>query len=279
MAVDLHLHSQFSDGSNWPADIVETAISRGLTTIALTDHDVFEGITVAREAAGGRIGFIPGVELSIEWEGRGVHLLGYWIDAGSDLDRELEAIRSSREERNEKIVATLNDLGLPITVAEVQRISGPGVIGRPHIALALIDHGVVQTVSEAFDRYLSKGRPAYHDRLRLTLDRALDLIHDAGGVASIAHPHTIADEEGDFRDSVERLAELGVDGVECWYSEYPEDQRRTMAAWVDRLGLVPTGGSDHHGDSKPGIEIGVGRGDLRVPDEVVERLSERRREV
>lgn len=276
MAVDLHLHSIYSDGTYEPAVIVEMAVARGLSAIALTDHDGFEGIDEARQAAEGRIDFIPGVELSIEWQGRGVHLLGYWIDAGSRLDAELAAIRTSREERNLQIIEALNELGYPITVEEVQAISGPGVIGRPHIAEALMNHGVVDAVSEAFDRFLTRGRPAYRDRLRLTMEHAVELIHEGGGLASIAHPHTIADESDDFRSAVGQLAGLGVDGVECWYSEYPETQRRDLAAWATSLGLIATGGSDHHGPKrKPGIDVGVGRGDLIVPDEVVEHLTRR----
>ena len=276
MSVDLHLHSTYSDGTFEPAEVVEHAVAAGLTTMALTDHDGFEGISEAERAAAGRIGFIPGVELSIDWDGPGLHLLAWWVDAGSPLDVGLEEIRASRELRNIEIIAALNEMGHPVTVDQVQRISTKGVIGRPHIARALMDNGVVFSIAEAFDRFLSSGQPAYRGRLRLTIEHAVELVRRSGGVTAVAHPHTVADEAVGFAAAFRRFAELGIDGVQCWYPEYPPAQRADMAAMATRFGLIATGGSDCHGANKPGIEVGTGRGDLVVPDEVVEGLKARR---
>jgi len=276
VSVDLHLHSVYSDGTDEPAVVVEMAVAAGLTTIALTDHDGFEGIAQARISAEGRIGLIPGVELSVDWDGPPMHLLGWWVDAGSRLDRELEEIRESRRSRNVEIIAALNEMGHPITVEEVERISIKGVVGRPHIARALVDHGVVTTNTEAFDRFLGNGRPAYRGRKRLTVERAVELVAESGGVTAVAHPHTIADGADGYTAAFRRFADLGIVGVECWYSEYPAQQRADMARMAERFGLVATGGSDHHGSNKPGIQVGVGRGDLIVPDDVVEALEGRR---
>lgn len=276
MSVDLHLHSTYSDGTFEPSELVDRAVAAGLTTMSLTDHDGFEGIAEAEGSAAGRIGFIPGVELSIDWDGPGLHLLAWWVGAGSPLDLGLGEIRASREQRNFEIIAALNEMGHPVTVEQVQRISTKGVIGRPHIARALMDIGVVSSITEAFDRFLSSGKPAYRGRLRLTVEDAVELVRRSGGVTAVAHPHTVADQADGFADAFRRFAKLGIDGVECWYPEYPPAQRADMAAMASRLGLVPTGGSDCHGANKPGIEVGVGRGDLMVPDGVVEALEARR---
>ena len=273
MTVDLHLHSTYSDGTFEPRELVDRAVAAGLRTVGLTDHDGFEGIAEARAVAAGRIGFIPGVELSIDWDGPGLHMLAWWVDEGSRLDEELVAIRESRHQRNFEIIAALNQMGYPVTVEQVERISEKGVIGRPHIARALMEHGAVATVAEAFDQLIGSGKPAYRERTRLTIERAVSLVRESGGVTAIAHPHTAADDALGFEAAFRRFAELGVDGVECWYPEYPPAQRTAMAAMATRHGLVPTGGSDCHGANKPGIEVGVGRGDLAVPDEVVEMLE------
>ena len=215
MSIDLHLHSRYSDGTDEPADIVDMAVEAGLTTMALTDHDIFDGTEIARRAAEGRIRFIPGVELSVEWDGPGLHLLAWWVDAGSPLDHGLVEVRESRGTRNLEIIAALNDLGYPITLEQVMRISGKGVVGRPHIAAALIEIGAVETASEAFANLLALGQPGYRGRKRLTLELALDLVRQSGGVTAVAHPHTVADDADGFAAAFGRFAEAGVTGVEC----------------------------------------------------------------
>jgi len=278
MAVDLHTHSTYSDGTVSPSSVVEQAVAAGLTVVALTDHDGFEGLAEAARTADGRIGFVPGVELSVDWEGRAMHLLAYWVEDGSGpLQDALAEVRDSRRTRNIEIVDALRAMGIDITLGEVLEESGPGVVGRPHIAEVLRRHGVVETIAEAFDVYLASGRPAYRPRLRLTAPQAVTLARASGGVTSVAHPHTVAASAAEYRSVLEGVTALGVDGIECHYVEYPPDLRRTLAAWAEELGAIPTGGSDYHGTYKPGIEVGTGRGDLIVPDEVVERLAARRR--
>ena len=276
MSVDLHLHSRYSDGSVEPAGLVEMAIAAGLTAVALTDHDCFEGIVEARAAAAGKIRFIPGVELSVDWAGSGLHLLAWWVEPGSPLDLELEEVRQSRAERNLAMIAALNELGHPVTLEQVMRISEKGVVGRPHLAQALLELGVVETEGQAFAEYLASGKPAYRSRKRLSLQRAVELVRTSGGVTAVAHPHTVADNADEFATAFDKFAALGVTGVECWYPEYPREQREAMAKMATRYGLVPTGGSDYHGTHKPGLEVGTGRGDLVVPDRVLEQLATRR---
>lgn len=276
MSVDLHLHSTYSDGTVEPADLVSMAVEAGLSTLALTDHDGLEGVAEARAAAAGHIRFIPGVELSVDWPGPGLHLLAWWIEPGSPLDEELEDVRTSRAERNLAMIAALNELGHPVTLEQVMRISAKGVVGRPHLAQALLELGVVETEGQAFADYLGTGRPAYRDRKRLSLERAVELVRLSGGVTAVAHPHTVANSAEEFRAAFDRFAESGVDGVECWYSEYAPEQRLALAGMARQRGLVATGGSDFHGTHKPGLRVGVGRGDLEVADQVVEELEARR---
>ena len=276
MSIDLHLHSRYSDGSEEPARLVELATAAGLSAMAVTDHDNFEGIAEARQAAEGRIRFIPGIELSIDWTDGGLHLLAWWVEPGCALDLGLEEVRRGREERNLAMIAALNELGYPVTYEHVQRISEKGVTGRPHIAQALVEIGAVTSEAEAFSQLLATGAAAYRERKRLTMELAIDLIKQSGGVAAVAHPHTIASGADGFAAAFARFAELGVTGVECWYPEYPPEQRESMARMAARYGLVPTGGSDFHGTHKPDIAVGSGKGDLAVPDRVLEELEARR---
>ncbi|MEX2419347.1 MAG: PHP domain-containing protein [Acidimicrobiia bacterium] len=277
MAVDLHTHSTYSDGTVSPSDIVERGVAAGLSAVALTDHDGFEGLAEAAGAAAGRIGFIPGVELSVDWNGRAMHLLVYWVEDGSGpLQDALAGIRDSRWTRNVEMIEALQALGIEITVEEVLEEAGHGVVGRPHIAAVLCRSGVTATNAEAFEQYLGSGGVVYRQRKRLLASDAVSLARASGGVTSVAHPHTVAESADGFRELFEGVAALGVNGIECHYVDYPPDLRTRLAAWADDLELVPTGGSDYHGAYKPGIEVGVGRGDLRVPDESLERLAERR---
>jgi 3',5'-nucleoside bisphosphate phosphatase len=276
MAVDLHTHSDYSDGSDAPATIVELAVAAHLSAVALTDHDGIDGNAEAMAAGEGRIEVIPGVELSVAWRDRAVHLLGYWIEPDTPIADLLADIRSNRDDRNREMVAALAGLGIDITDDDIAVEGGRGSVGRPHIAAVLVRKGVVATIADAFDQYLAAGRPAYRGRLRLDLPEAVDLIHRSRGVASVAHPHTIADREAEFLDLFERLSGLGVDGVECHYGEYAPDLRTRLDRHARSLGLVPTGGSDYHGTYKPGLAVGTGRGDLTVPDTVVAELKERR---
>ena len=278
MVVDLHTHSRVSDGSDTPTELVERAVVIGLEAIALTDHDTLEGVPEAVAAATDRVEVVPGVELSVDWRGRAMHLLVYWVQPSSGpLQDRLEALRRSRERRNHEIVAALQQQGIDISMDEVAARSGGGVTGRPHIAAVLVDRGHVATISEAFDRFLASGRPAYRPRARLEAAKAVELAHASGGVAAVAHPHTVADNADDFAGLFRDLVTLGVDGIECHYSEYRPQQRQALAEMTERLGLVATGGSDHHGSYKPDIQLGIGRGDLEVPIEALEGLRARRR--
>ncbi len=278
MAVDLHLHSTTSDGTDAPERVVELAAAAGLTTMALTDHDTLAGVTAAASRATELgIEFIGGTELSVEWGDSGtVHMLVYFLEPGpGPLQDRLGWLQRSRATRNERMVGLLRDLGIDITLEEVAAEAGGGVTGRPHFAAILVAKGYVPDMAAAFDRYLAAGRPGYLPRERLDALDAIELALASGSLPVVAHPHTIGVPEAGYAAAFSELAELGLVGVESYYAEYAPELREHLAGLCARLGLVATGGSDYHGTYKPGLRIGTGNGDLVVPDHVVAALRER----
>ncbi len=278
MAVDLHLHSNASDGTDPPEVVVEKAAELGLTAIALTDHDTLSGIPAARAAADNLpIELIPGVELSVDHNGVKIHMLAYFIEPGpGPLQDRLESLRAGRDVRNPLIVARLNDLGYPITMADVEQQAAGDAIGRPHIADALVEAGLVRDRREAFAELLGDGRAAYVERDRLTAVDAIALATASGGVTSIAHPYSTGLDAASLRAMVAELRDEGLAGIEAYYSEHSPFTRTQLAELAAELGLVATGGSDYHGSGKPHLSIGTGTGDLVVPDSALEGLIARR---
>lgn len=275
--IDLHVHSTFSDGSLTPAELVDEAVAKGITALALTDHDTLGGLPKFEEAcrAKGMIG-IPGVEISIEFKPGTLHVLGYFTDVGNaPFAAALEDLRDGRESRNLKILQKLNELGCDLSWEDVASLAGEDVVGRPHFAQAMIAKGFVKTKEDAFDRYLAKGKAAYLDRTRLTVTDSIRLIHGAGGIAVLAHPSTLKVSRVELHRIVSELAAEGLDGIEAWYSEHTQDQQKAFAKLAEELGLILTGGSDFHGTSNPEIRLGQGFGNLNVPDELLEALYAR----
>lgn len=279
MAVDLHLHSTASDGTEPPERVVELAAEAGLTTMALTDHDNLDGVAAAAARADELgIGFISGTELSVQWESSGaVHMLVYYLEPGpGPLQDRLAWLQHSRATRNERISHRLQELGLDISSAEVATEAGGGVIGRPHFAAVLVAKGYVPDMQAAFDRYLAAGRPGYLPRERLAADEAIDLALASHAIPVVAHPHTLGISAEEYGHAFERLADLGLCGIESYYAEYEPELRTHLVDICNKLGLVATGGSDFHGRYKPDLAVGSGHGDLAVPDDVVEALESRR---
>lgn len=276
MAVDLHLHSNYSDGSESPTAIAELAAAAGLTGIALTDHDVLDGIPEARAAAGKHgLRFIGGAELSVLWREQSMHMLVYFLEPGpGPIQDRLEDLRRGRHNRNLEIISRLRDLGLDISYEDVEQEAGTGVVGRPHFAGVLIAKGYVASVPAAFDRYLASGRPGYVPRMRLTAEEAISLSRDSGAVAVIAHPHTLHLRADEFASSFRELVACGLGGIEAYYGEYTPEMRARIAQICTELGIVATGGSDFHGKYKEHLAIGTGTGDLRVPDTVMDQLEQ-----
>lgn len=247
----------------------------GLSGVALTDHDTLDGIARGKAAAASHgLRFIGGTELSVSWRGQAMHMLVYFLDAGpGPLQDRLAEVRSSRARRNATISDRLRGLGLEITLAEVEAEAGGGVIGRPHFAGVLMAKGYVDSVAEAFDRYLAAGRPGYVPRMRLTAEEAILLSRAQHAVPVIAHPHTLSMRAEEFASGFRELVDLGLGGIEVYYGEYTPAMRTRLAGICNDLGIVATGGSDYHGKYKPHLRVGVGTGDLRVPDAAFDGLE------
>jgi predicted metal-dependent phosphoesterase TrpH len=280
MAVDLHTHSDRSDGSDTPAQIVQLAAQANVRGLSLTDHDTVDGLTIAANTAE-QLGveFLPGIELSAHTHERTIHLLGYGFDpSNAELVAILESQQRSRLGRNTLLIEKLNALGYEITLDEVVAKTNGGSIGRPHFAAVLLEKSYVTSIDQAFLELLADGRPAYVERRELAASDAIALIHGAGGAAIWAHPsRTNIIDENRFRTELEELLAAGLDGFECWYSRYSPDLRRRMTRIARKYGVIATGGSDYHGSFKPDLSIGSGTGDLRIPFEVFEELRDRAR--
>jgi predicted metal-dependent phosphoesterase TrpH len=276
--IDLHSHSTASDGSDSPGDLMALAKRQGLTALALTDHDTVEGLAEARAAAedvGVRL--VGGCELSCEVGTATMHLLVYFLaDTPGPLQDRLSGLQAARADRNERIVDVLREHGLDVTLQEILDEAGRGSVGRPHVAGVLLRKGYVSSVEEAFDVWLGNGKPAYLERERLLPAEAIALAHASGAVAVLAHPTSLG-FDGPERDRfVASLADDGLDGMECEYGRYAPALRAELRTLADRLGLAVTGGSDYHGRYKPDLALGTGRGDLNVPDELLDALEARR---
>lgn len=275
MAVDLHTHSTVSDGTRTPEEVMRLAAGAGLTAAALTDHDTLGGTARAgREAERLGVEMIPGVELSCEWEPGTMHILVLFLSPGpGPLQDRLAGLRDGREARNRVILDRLRELDMPVAEEELRAEAGGESAGRPHIAALMARKGYVPDMTAAFDLFLSRGRPAYVGRPRLAPREAIRLARESGAVSILAHPHTLGiDGARRYASAWEQMADWGLTGVECHYGEYEPSLRRKMAARAAKFGLLASGGSDFHGDYRPGVRVGVGRGDLAVPDSVLEEL-------
>ena len=276
--IDLHCHSTFSDGSLTPEQLIAEAAKIGLAALALTDHDTTAGLPrFLAAAADTAVRAVPGVELSVDCSSGVMHMLGYWMDlANPELVRQMEWIRDGRAMRNRTMLEKLNALGFAMTWAEVQAFAGEDVVGRPHFAQVMLQKGYAKDKNEAFDKWLGDGKPGYADRPRLTAEVAVALIRQAGGVAVLAHPYSLHVGKDAMASLLIELAAAGLAGVECYYSEHSADLTKEYLAMARQANLVPTGGSDFHGEVSPGIHLGVGFGGLCVPDEVLAQLEARR---
>ena len=268
--VDLHLHTLASDGRLSPTELVRLAASQGLKTIAVTDHDTTDGLAEAFEAArrfpGLRI--IPGIELSADVPGDEVHVLGYFINPDdAELQAELVRFREGRVDRAKTMVEKLGQLGIHVEWERVQHFAGDGAVGRPHIAMALVEAGYCQEPKDAFPEYLGRNGLAYVERVKLTPAEAVGMIRRAGGAAVLAHPAYMNDMES----GIASLSGIGLAGIEVHYAKYREDTIRQLARIARQYELIPCGGSDYHG---------MGNSDECLPGEngpaleAVDRLEE-----
>lgn len=257
--VDFHLHSTASDGTEPPEAVVSRAHLAGLAAIALTDHDTVEGLAAATEA-GSQLGIriVAGVELSAYEGSDEAHVLGLHVAGLDELAARLATFRVARRERAEAMVRRLNEIGVRITFGDVLAIADTAALGRPHVARALVENGYARDLRDAFDRYLGAGRPAYLEKQRIGMKEAIDLVHECGGIAVLAHPGS-----GGTRERIEALAAIGLDGVEVFHPSHTSEDRSRLLALVQHFDLVPSGGSDSHGTSDSARLVGA----QRVPEE------------
>ena len=274
MAIDLHTHTTHSDGTFTPENLIKLAKEQQLSAIAITDHDIAtandEGLYYSKKLG---LNYIPGVELSIRHElpGSGhLHLLGLFIDhKDHNLNKALDYLRDERSKRNQIILTRLEELGKPLSMEELQQEAGEGSVGRPHIAHLMMKKGYVLNVKEAFRKFLTNGAPAYVDKEKLEAARAIELIHDAGGMAVISHPISLGFRlYADIADEIITLKKLGLEGVEVYYPSHSKNINNWLRKFARDNDLLMTGGSDFHGAVKPEIQLGAGYGDLEVPDQV-----------
>lgn len=276
--IDLHTHSTASDGTLRPAELVAAALAAGLKAIALTDHDTVEGLSEAC-AAGRELGLevIGGCELSVESEHGSMHILGLWIPQQSvRLQSTLDHLTVLRRQRNETIIGNLNRHGVTVTYDELEGVAGGGSIGRPHIARLLVDKGAATNLQDAFANWLRPGTKGYAPKEKLSPREAIDLLKGENATVILAHPCTLRPQATDLENVVRELRDWGLDGLEVFYSMHSQAQTNAYADLCRKLDLLPSAGSDFHGDNKPGIALGRGKGGLRPSYDLVRRMKERR---
>ncbi|KGK86685.1 histidinol phosphatase [Desulfosporosinus sp. HMP52] len=252
--VDLHCHTTASDGLLTPRELVRMAAEIGLKGIGITDHDTIQGWAEAEEAGVQyKIEVLQGVELNTDWNGQEVHILGYALDnTSAKLNEQLKSLREARELRMQDILKCLATLDIELHDEEVRKLSQGDSIGRPHIAQALVERGIVRDTREAFERYLGRGAPAYVPRYKISTEEGIRLVREAQGVAVLAHPGM----QG-LDDEIPVWAKMGLQGLEVRHSEHSEEDVRRYAAIAQQYELIMTGGSDFHGEiRKPGVELG-----------------------
>jgi len=271
--IDLHVHTTGSDGTTTPEETVRLAVQRGLTSIAITDHDTTLAVEPAM-AEGKRLGLevIPGIEISTKY-GRAVHILGYCYDIhAASLQNFLTWLVEDRDERNRGMCALLQKDGIDITYEQMKARFGE-VIGRPHFGELLVENGRAASVQDAFTRLLNPRCPYYLPRTIISIDKAVSLIRDAGGIPVLAHPFQYQKNDAELRELIEVCMASGLWGMECRYSGYTAEQVAYLEALAGEYGLLKTGGSDFHGDHKPHIGLGTGiRHNLEVPQSYLDAL-------
>lgn len=275
--IDLHVHSNCSDGTYTPEELVAYALEKDLKAMALTDHDTTDGIQRACKAAEHTdLELIPGIELSTEYNKRDIHILGLDIDSkNSRFQNQLKAFRDSRDIRNQKMIALLQAHGIAISPEQMKQEFPDSVWTRAHFARFLLDHGYVKNMESAFENYLGDQAPCFVPREKVTPFQAITLIHEGGGYAVLAHPLLYHLSVNQLEELVQKLTACGLDGIEAIYSMNRFSDESSMRQLAKRFGLAITGGSDFHGSNKPSIDLGSGKGNLQIPYEIWANLKKR----
>jgi len=273
--IDLHSHTNESDGTCSPAELIQEAVRAGVTVLGITDHDTFRGVDqaapLAREAG---VELVCGIELSTKLHGHSVHLLGYFLgDNGLKTFRSwVLEMQASRRERNVRLAARLRELGFKITLEEAES-RGRGMTGRPHFAQLMVEKGYVASLRQAFDEYLDESAKGYVHRIEPQFAEGVARIREAGGIASLAHPVRV---RADIPTILPELCDAGLNALEAYHSDHTGRDTQQYLKLAARYGLMVTGGSDFHGAVKPGVLLGTGfNGNLRIPTDLFDQLRER----
>ena len=272
--IDLHTHTTASDGTDTPTQLVNNALSLPLSAIAITDHDTVDGVEEAIQAAKGtNLEVIAGIELSCQYHQKEIHMLGYFIDYKSEpLFHRLEQLKQARNLRNEKMRQKLEEAGMPLTMEEIQGPHKETVITRAHFARALQEKGYIKTKEEAFQKYIGDGCPCYVLKPEFTPKEAIALIKQANGLAVLAHPMLYKMGYQELEQLIASLADTGLTGVEVYHSSHNTANSSRLREMIRPYHLLPTGGSDYHGENKKGVLLGVGHGGLRVSHALLDDL-------
>lgn len=274
-AIDLHVHSTFSDGTLTPTQLVALALKSNLEAFALTDHDTTEGINEALEAAKGSVlEVIPGIEFSTEYRGKDIHILGYYINPNNEnFISKVKEFRDSRETRNKKMCKKLNELGIDIDYDSFTKEYPDSVITRAHYAKYMVAHGFIKYMDEAFEKYIGDECPGFVPREKITPTQAVSLIIACGGIPVLAHPILYKLSDSDLEELVASLKKSGLKGIETIYSTNSQTDERLIRKLASKYKLLITGGSDFHGNNKPNLSLGCGRGDLFIPTKLLPPLK------
>lgn len=273
--VDLHTHTTCSDGTFTPKELVEYAAKKGLSAIAITDHDVFSGVEegIARSRGLG-IEVIPGIEVSAEYEGSEVHIVGLFIDIyNKAINNKLENMRKKRIDRNRLMAEKLRELGIDISYDDIKNAADGEIVTRAHIAKALRQKGYVASNQEAFDKYIGTGKAAYVKRDVLDWQETINMINNAGGAAILAHPLLYKFSQNRLENIAADMSAHGLKGIEAYYPTHSLSDVKYIKLIAEKNNIKISGGSDFHGKNKPRLDLGAGYGDLAVPYEVLEGIK------
>lgn len=275
--IDLHLHSDCSDGTMSPDEIVHEAVKRELYAISLTDHDTLDGVKQIKKSKDiEKIHFISGIEMSCEALKKEIHILGYGIDENQDaFNQKLECIREGRSHRNEDMIHMFQKDGFPITLEKLKHGNGDTVITRAHFARVLVEEGICKSKDEAFQKYLGDDCKYYLKKPFFDPKEAISMIQSAEGVAVLAHPFQYNFSNKQLEDLICEWKEYGLEGIEVYHSSHHIGQSSRLKEWCCKYALMSTGGSDYHGTNKPQIQMGIGYGGLKVPDSLYDVLKNR----
>lgn len=275
--IDLHVHSNFSDGTCKPEELVDLAIEKGLAAFALTDHDSVGGVESALAACEKKntsLQVIPGIEISTDYEGHDIHIVGLFVDYhNEELVQKTRLFVERRENRNAQMVENLQKAGIPITMEDLIAGNPDMVITRAHFAKYLISHNIVKDVKEAFSVYLGEDTPYFVPRAMMKSVDGIRLILQAGGIPILAHPMHYKLEEDMLRRMIQEFKDAGLVGMEVMYSNHSPEDDDFVAKLAKEYELLPSGGSDFHGSNKPAIHLGSGRGNLNIPYEFLKTLA------